>query len=146
MLKLWKLDTLTRVFRGKTMMPGEIFRRQSNIERNFRLVIAKPIDATSLINILKSIQMTCKFYFKRWWSISDTARYPNCTMISRASWYFRSTNIRFDRGSKEFSNRGKKICKKNLEGNKNKKKYLRSQVFRSKSERWNFNRIVVCVM
>lgn len=41
------------------MMPGEIFRRQSNIERNFRLVIAKPIDATSLINILKSIQMTC---------------------------------------------------------------------------------------
>lgn len=43
------------------MMSGEIFRRQSNIERNFRLVIAKPIDATSLINILKSIQMTCKF-------------------------------------------------------------------------------------
>lgn len=120
MLKLWKLDTLTRVFRGKTMMPGEIFRRQSNIERNFRLVIAKPIDATILINILKSIQMTCKFYFKRWWSISDTARYPNCTMISRASWYFRSTNIRFDRGSKEFS-KEKKFARKIWRGTKAKR-------------------------
>lgn len=119
MLKLWKLDTLTRVFRGKTMMPGEIFRRQSNIERNFRLVIAKPIDATSLINILKSIQMTCKFYFKRWWSISDTARYPNCTMI-RTSWYFRSTNIRFDRGSKEFS-KEKKFARKIWRGTKAKR-------------------------
>lgn len=120
MLKLWKLDTLTRVFRGKTMMSGEIFRRQSNIERNFRLVIAKPIDATSLINILKSIQMTCKFYFKRWWSISDTARYPNCTMISRASWYFRSTNIRFDRGSKEFS-KERKFARKIWRGTKAKR-------------------------
>lgn len=119
MLKLWKLDTLTRVFRGKTMMPGEIFRRQSNIERNFRLVIAKPIDATSLINILKSIQMTCKFYFKRWWSISDTARYPNCTMI-RTSWYFRSTNIRFDRGSKEFS-KERKFARKIWRGTKAKR-------------------------
>lgn len=118
MLKLWKLDTLTRVFRGKTMMPGEIFRRQSNIERNFRLVIAKPIDATSLINILKSIQMTCKFYFKRWWSISDTARYPNCTMI-RTSWYFRS-NIRFDRGSKEFS-KERKFARKIWRGTKAKR-------------------------
>lgn len=119
MLKLWKLDTLTRVFRGKTMMPGEIFRRQSNIERNFRLVIAKPIDATSLINILKSIQTTCKFYFKRWWSISDTARYPNCTMI-RTSWYFRSTNIRFDRGSKEFS-KERKFARKIWRGTKAKR-------------------------
>lgn len=119
MLKLWKLDTLTRVFRGKTMMPGEIFRRQSNIERNFRLVIAKPIDATILINILKSIQMTCKFYFKRWWSISDTARYPNCTMI-RTSRYFRSTNIRFDRGSKEFS-KERKFARKIWRGTKAKR-------------------------
>lgn len=120
MLKLWKLDTLTRVFRGKTMMPGEIFRRQSNIERNFRLVIAKPIDATSLINILKSIQMTCKFYFKRWWSISDTARYPNCTMISRASWYFRSTNIRFE-VRKNFRIEERKFARKIWRGTKAKR-------------------------